>query len=43
MNNACPKCGHQMHTNTVLFVKPVIKYQECAKCGFNNKKEAIKK
>ena len=41
--NKCPKCGNEMHTNTIISVKPWKKYQECGNCNYNNKKEALKK
>ena len=36
----CPKCGTEMHTNTIISQRPWKKYQECPKCNYNNKKEA---
>ena len=39
----CPNCGTEMHTNTIISVKPWVKYQECGNCNYNNKKEALKK
>ena len=43
MNNNCPNCGTEMHTNTIIGKRPWKKYQECPNCNYNNRKEAMKK
>ena len=37
LNNVCPKCSTEMHTNTIISVKPWKRYQECPSCNYKTK------